>query len=137
MSKANNIKAIIDENAPIAGRCDLERERAMLKLRKACKGMDRDAIKAAILPGWAEGAGIVLNEDGTWPGGSAGAAGAAKKRFNRLVHDILADEGESSNKQAEPTKVRLSKAEREAALALLEACGGKLNRARAVLKAVA
>jgi len=33
--------------------------------------------------------------------------------------------------------VRISKAEREAALALLEACGSNMNRVRAVLKAVA
>ena len=131
MAKANSI----NELSIKIGKTDTDRELLVLQLREACKGMDRDEIKAAILPGWAQGAGIVLNEDGTWPGGSAGSAGAAKKRFNRLIADIL-DVGETSDKAA-PTKVRISKAEREAALALLEACGSNMNRVRAVLKAVA
>ena len=128
MSKA--IKATIVNNSIIAGRCDTERELAMLKLRDACKGMDREAIKAAIMPGWAQGAGITLTDEGNWPEN----AGTAKRRFNRLIADILDD---GSAKASEPTKVRIKASEREAAEALLAACGGDLKRAQAVLKAIA
>ena len=127
MNKANNINTL----SITAGRCDAERERAMLELRKACAGMDREAIKAAIMPGWAQGAGITLTDEGNWPED----AGTAKRRFNRLIADIL-DDG-SAKTTSEPTKVRIKASEREAALALLEACGGDLKRAKAVLKAVA
>jgi hypothetical protein len=125
--KANNI----NELSIKIGKTDTDRELLVLQLRKACAGMDREAIKAAIMPGWAQGAGITLTDEGNWPED----AGTAKRRFNRLISDILDDD--SSAKASEPTKIRISKAEREAAEALLAACGGELKRAQAVLKAVA
>ena len=127
MNKANNI----NELSIKIGKTDTDRELLVLQLRDACKGMDREAIKAAIMPGWAQGAGITLTDEGNWPED----AGTAKRRFNRLIADILDDD--SSAKASEPTKIRISKAEREAAEALLAACGGDLKRAQAVLKAVA
>jgi len=130
MNKENKPATILD-NSITAGRCDAERERAMLALRKQCKGMERDAIKAAIMPGWAQGARITLTDSGNWPKN----AGTAKRRFNRLIADIL-DDG-SAKTTSEPTKVRIKASEREAAEALLAACGGDLKRAQAVLKAVA
>ena len=127
MNKANNI----NELSIKIGKTDTDRELLVLQLRDACKGMDREAIKAAIMPGWAQGAGITLTDEGNWPED----AGTAKRRFNRLIADILDDD--SSAKASEPTKIRISKAEREAAEALLAACGGDLKRAQAVLQAVA
>ena len=126
MSKANITALSIQ-----VGKTDTDREQLILQLRDACKGMDREAIKAATMPGWAQGAGIKLTDEGNWPEN----AGTAKRRFNRLIADIL-DDG-SAKTTSEPTKVRIKASEREAALALLEACGGDLKRAKAVLKAVA
>lgn len=76
-----------------AGSTDTVRELIILDLRTACAGMTREDIKTAILPGWAKGAGIVLGDyrgKPSWPDN----AGAAKKRFNRLIADVC--EGEAS-----------------------------------------
>ena len=127
MNKANNI----NELSIKIGKTDTDRELLVLQLRKACAGMDREAIKAAIMPGWAQGAGITLTDEGNWPED----AGTAKRRFNRLIADIL-DDG-SAKTTSEPTKVRIKASEREAAEALLAACGGDIKRAIAALKAVA
>ena len=127
MNKANNI----NELSIKIGKTDTDRELLVLQLRKACAGMDREAIKTAILPGWAQGAGITLTDEGNWPED----AGTAKRRFNRLIADIL-DDG-SAKTTSEPTKVRIKASEREAAEALLAACGGDIKRAIAALKAVA
>lgn len=70
-----------------AGATDTIRELLIIQLREACAGLDREAIKAAILPGWAKGAGIVLGDyrgRPSWPEN----AGSAKKRFNRLIADV-------------------------------------------------
>lgn len=94
-ANANAITAI----AFAIGQTDTQRELLVLDLRTACAGMDRDAIKAAILPGWAKGAGIVLGDyrgKPAWPEN----AGTAKKRFNRLISDVC--EGEASRKQEKP-----------------------------------
>ena len=127
MNKANNI----NELSIKIGKTDTDRELLILQLRDACKGMDREAIKAAIMPGWAQGAGITLTDSGNWPED----AGTAKRRFNRLISDVIGDD--NAKTASEPTKVRIKASEREAAEALLAACGGDLKRAQAVLKAVA
>lgn len=126
----NNIDTI-NSIAIEAGKFDTERELRVLQLRDACKGMDREAIKAAIMPGWAQGAGITLTDSGNWPKN----AGTAKRKFNRLISDVIGDD--NAKTASEPTKVRIKASEREAAEALLAACGGDLKRAQAVLKAVA
>ena len=83
-----------------AGKTDTAQQGIILQLREACAGMDRDAIKAAILPGWAKGAGIVLGDyrgKPSWPDN----AGAAKKRFNRLIADVC-ESDESRSKEDKP-----------------------------------
>ena len=81
-----------------AGATDTVRELLILQLREACAGLDRDAIKAAILPEWAKGAGIAMTEyrgKPAWPEN----AGTAKKRFNRLISDICESEGSRSKEE--------------------------------------
>ena len=88
-----------------AGATDTIRELLILQLREACAGMDRNAIKDAILPGWAKGAGIEMTEyrgKPAWPEN----AGAAKKRFNRLIADVC--EGEASRSKAEKPEIVVS-----------------------------
>tara|TARA_R110000868_G_scaffold54418_1_gene170118 strand:- start:183 stop:593 length:411 start_codon:yes stop_codon:yes gene_type:complete len=87
-----------------AGSTDTVRELLIHDLRKACAGLDRPEIKAAILPGWAKGAGIKLGDyrgQPSWPDN----AGAAKKRFNRLIADIC--EGEASRGKEEKPAIEV------------------------------
>lgn len=99
-----------------AGATDTIRELLILQLREACAGMTRDDIKAAILPGWAKGAGITLGDyrgKPSWPEN----AGAAKKRFNRLIADVC--EGESSRGKEEKPEIVVSQDLIDAIQALL------------------
>lgn len=103
-----------------AGQTDTQRERIVLDLREACAGMDRDAIKAAILPGWAKGAGITLGDyrgQPSWPEN----AGAAKKRFNRLISDVC--EGEASRSKQEKPAIEVDQDLIDAIQNLLAAAG--------------
>lgn len=99
-----------------AGATDTIRELLIIQLRDACAGMTRDDIKAAILPGWAKGAGIVLGDyrgKPSWPDN----AGAAKKRFNRLIADVC--EGEASRSKEEKPEIVVSQDLIDAIQALL------------------
>lgn len=99
-----------------AGQTDTARELLILQLREACAGMTREEIKTAILPGWAKGAGIVLGDyrgKPAWPEN----AGAAKKRFNRLISDVC--EGESSRGKEEKPEIVVSQDLIDAIQALL------------------
>ena len=111
----NNI-ATINTLSITAGQTDTQRERIVLDLREACAGMAREAIKAAILPGWAKGAGIILGDyrgKPAWPEN----AGSAKKRFNRLISDVC--EGESSRGKEEKPAIEVSQDLIDAIQALL------------------
>lgn len=111
----NNI-ATINTLSITAGQTDTQRELIVLNLREACAGMAREAIKAAILPGWAKGAGIILGDyrgQPSWPEN----AGAAKKRFNRLIADVC--EGEASRGKEEKPAIEVSQDLIDAIQALL------------------
>lgn len=111
----NNI-ATINTLSITAGQTDTQRELIILNLREACAGMTRDAIKDAILPGWAKGAGIEMTEyrgKPAWPEN----AGSAKKRFNRLISDVC--EGEASRSKEEKPEIVVSQDLIDAIQALL------------------
>ena len=87
------------------GQTDTQRELLVLQLREACAGLDRAEIKAAILPGWAKGAGIKLGDyrgKPAWPEN----AGTAKKRFNRLISDVC--ESDDSRSKTETPAIEVS-----------------------------
>jgi hypothetical protein len=103
-----------------AGATDTVRELLIIQLREACAGLDRDAIKAAILPEWAKGAGIIMGDyrgKPSWPDN----AGAAKKRFNRLIADVC--EGEASRSKEEKPVIEVDQDLIDAIQNLLAAAG--------------
>jgi hypothetical protein len=102
------------------GQTDTQRELLILKLREACAGLDRDAIKDAILPGWAKGAGLVMTEyrgKPAWPEN----AGTAKKRFNRLIADVC--EADTSRSKEEKPEIVVDQDLIDAIQNLLAAAG--------------
>lgn len=109
-----------------------------LRARKELKGKPAADVRAVVLPILATHYGCPTNEDGTSlvkAGTDAKLYARTTKRIQRVVKDIV---GESANNhESQPTKVRVKADERAAALALLEACGGDLKRATAILKVVA
>jgi hypothetical protein len=125
-----------------AGRKALEQYNAAIRAaRPALAGKPEDVVRAEIaeivsayrkvplIDGKGKGAGRKVFDR------AAPHYESAKLDLRTIVKDILGTS--SPDKESKPTKVRLSAAEKDAARALLAACGGDLKRAVAALKAVA
>lgn len=97
---------------------------------------DKAALADYLRPGVAKYRGITLELKSTgravFPSEHA-KTNAAKLDLSRLVRAVI---GQTSNHAADKPKVRVASFERAAFTAFLDACGGDVARARAVLKAL-
>lgn len=135
------LKAIINDILSTVDRAIDNRAeylRLIDKARAACAGLTQDDVRDALLPLIAAYRGVKIVEGRGKATGrkvfdrEAPAFESAKRDLRMITQDICGA-GSDHAAPSKPTKVRA----KAAALALLEACGGDLKRAMAILKAVA
>ena len=104
------------------------------KLRTKFAGQTQEDIRAALLVHVADYYGCALNPKGTGLLKADAKRNATREALKRMVRAIV---GTSQSARKVQPSIRAKASESNAAKELLEACGGNLNRARAILAKLA